>query len=86
MRTYLLFMVQRLDFPAKFPFRRRGERATESPSGAEGARPVAVPLPATGRAASDTLLHEVESLMAAERALHLFRSSRARRRAGSTLS
>jgi len=54
--------------PATRPFpRRRAERSGLSPAGAQGARPAARPLPAAGRAASDSLLHEVESLLAEAR-------------------
>jgi len=56
------------------PFRRlRTGRIDVSPAGAQGTRPAAKPLPAAGRAASDTLLHEVESLLGDNRALRISR-------------
>lgn len=83
-RIYLLLMPDRLENPTTHSFRRRHlEGAIESPTGARTARPAAPSLSAVGRAASDTLLHEVESLMAAERTMHLLRqrsAAHARRR------
>jgi len=73
-----------LDFgetPAPGPSRSRpSSRASASPAGAKGPRPAAQPLPAAGRGASETLLHEVESLLAEDRGPRL-----ARRRSTSEL-
>src|SRR5690242_20714992 len=53
------------DTPAPRPFRRRDvRRVGTSPAGAQGTRPAAKPLPTAGRAASDSLLQEVEALLA----------------------
>jgi len=72
------------DITAPRPFRRlKTGRIHVSPAGAQGTRPAAQPLPAAGRAASDTLLHEVESLLADDRALRISRqgsAAQARRR------
>src|SRR5215213_9496254 len=60
--------------PAPHPFRSRpSSRTSTSPAGAQRPRPAAQPLPAAGRAASETLLHEVDSLLAEGRALRLLR-------------
>lgn len=73
-RIYLLAMPDRFESPTTGPLHRRPlEPAIESPTGARKTRPAAPSLSAAGRAASDTLLREVESLMAAERTMHLFK-------------
>jgi hypothetical protein len=73
-------MSDSLESPTTKPFRRQHvERSVATPTGAVGTRPVAPPLPAAGRATPDTLLREVESLMAAERAIHLFRQRKQRK-------
>jgi len=60
--------------PAPRPFRRRSHsRMSASPAGAKGTRPAVKPLPTAGRAASDSLLHEVEHLLAGDRELRTFR-------------
>jgi len=60
--------------PTPRPIQRRSAgRESASPAGAQGTRPAVQPLPAAGRAASDSLLHEVETLLAEDRATRLSR-------------
>jgi len=77
-------MPDRLENPTTSPSHRRHfEWPVKSTPEARDTRPAAPSLSAAGRDASDSLLREVESLMAAERTMQLFRqrsAARVRRR------